>query len=378
MSSEHAKEIDFSRILSPEAGRVAILMIDPHLGNFVLAVPVIAALSNYVEGGVDLVVAEQHVCLANLVISPERVIPYAQEKERRTIRQGLYFLQLAVTLFLKRYDAVITLGASVRDASITACTRAPVRVALSGARRRRVYTDIVRRKEPDAHICDWYAGILSVIGQEGRPPHIQIKPTGPACIQLEHILQGKKSQPNIPVAVIHSTAGKPYRRWPSERFAQVADGVIQHWNMDVCFIGGPDEIPLVEDTISLMGHGERAFCLVETLDLLLALFTRAALLISNESGPTHLAAAMTTIPIVTIFGPTIEANWRPIRDHGVIILKSPSCCQATNDKQCTQGLSCLTDIQVDDVLHAIQRVCPQPGQPGGLHQPAESSTTPTT
>ena len=83
----------------------------------------------------------------------------------------------------------------------------------------------------------------------------------------------------------------------------MANDLVQHKGMTICFIGGPGEQSLMNKIRSLMRNPQAALCLRLTLVQLVALFDMASILICNESGPMHLAA-MTDLPIVAIFGPT--------------------------------------------------------------------------
>ena len=102
-----------------------------------------------------------------------------------------------------------------------------------------------------------------------------------------------------------------------------------------------------------MRRPDHATCLRLSLTRLVALFDRAAVLVSNESGPTHLSTT-TDVPIVTIFGPAKESRWRPVRDRDVTVLRGADCDPACRWQSCAAGLRCLLATTSDDVLDAAR------------------------
>jgi len=101
-------------------------------------------------------------------------------------------------------------------------------------------------------------------------------------------------------AVIHPFSGSPRKNWPLAKFRALARGLERR--MPVCWCSGPDDPPLA---------GSQRF---EDLYELACWLARASLYIGNDSGITHLAAAVGT-PVLAIFGPSDSAIWRPRGPH---------------------------------------------------------------
>ncbi|MEM6314639.1 MAG: glycosyltransferase family 9 protein, partial [Planctomycetota bacterium] len=155
--------------------------------------------------------------------------------------------------------------------------------------------------------------------------------------------------PDGPFVVIHPCAGKAYREWPADRFAAVAAGLHEAHGLACVVIGTTGDRATVDALFAALPDAvPRSFVTVKPADLV-AVFERAALLLSNESGPTHIAAA-TDVPIVTIFGPTPEARWRPIRDDGIAVLRGGDCDLACGRRQCVVGNRCLRELSAEVVL----------------------------
>jgi len=108
-------------------------------------------------------------------------------------------------------------------------------------------------------------------------------------------------------AVIHPFAGSPKKRWPLERFHELAERLARSMPVEWC-AGPEDELP-----------GARRF---EDLYELACWLATARIYIGNDSGPTHLAAAVGT-PVVALFGPSDPAVWAP-RGPRVAIAAAPA------------------------------------------------------
>ncbi len=132
---------------------------------------------------------------------------------------------------------------------------------------------------------------------------------------LRNKLAGMGIKPTEPLFVINANTSPDLapeaRKWPKERYAQVADELIAHTpNARVCFIGAPNERPYVQSVADLV-KSPRAHVLAGDLSLreLLVLFAESKLVVSNDSGPMHLAC-LVDAPVIGLFfadSPTLFA-----------------------------------------------------------------------
>lgn len=157
-----------------------------------------------------------------------------------------------------------------------------------------------------------------------------------------------------PFVVLNPGGNKPEKRWPAERFAALGRALRADMNVDIVVNGSPGE----RDLIARLAReaGDRAVDLVErgvTLGGLKAVLQRAALLITNDTGPRHLAAALGT-PLVSLFGPT-DHRWTTLpfaREH--LVRADPflpeECAADDHPRACA-----IERIATGDVLHAAKR-----------------------
>jgi ADP-heptose:LPS heptosyltransferase len=111
----------------------------------------------------------------------------------------------------------------------------------------------------------------------------------------------------VPVAIVHPGANVPARRWPVERFARVADGLVRH-GLRIVLTGGSGERHLTARLATLMRSPAVDLAGRTTLDELAELMRRSALVVCNDTGVSHLAAAM-RVPSVVVFTDSELARW---------------------------------------------------------------------
>jgi heptosyltransferase-2 len=125
------------------------------------------------------------------------------------------------------------------------------------------------------------------------------------------VLQRAHIGDNEPFAILNPGGNNPAKRWPIDRFAQLADHLAKAHNLRVLINGSPAETDLCEQ----IGQHAKTYPITlpklgNTLGGLKALTDRAAIMITNDTGPRHIAAAMGT-PLVSLFGPT-DPRWTTI------------------------------------------------------------------
>lgn len=131
-----------------------------------------------------------------------------------------------------------------------------------------------------------------------------------------------------PILGIHPGAGKIGNRWPAENFAQAASRLVQEFGLQPALFYGPKEGTLAdrvekEASVSLKR--------MDDLDLreLAAVFTQLDLFLGNDTGTTHVAAAVGT-PLVVVFGPTDPRQWKPWGEEFVAVRSKDGRCDSVS------------------------------------------------
>jgi len=157
--------------------------------------------------------------------------------------------------------------------------------------------------------------------------------------------QGKKR------IAINPVAQWPTKLWPDDRFARLADRLIADHRAQVVFTGGPADAGVVNGIIARMDHRPVNLTGRTRITELAALYRMADLVISTDTGPMHLAAAMGA-PTLALFGPT--APWRtgPFGPENRVI-RTGAPCSPCFKRACRRGDHiCMAGIGVEEVLAA--------------------------
>lgn len=243
----------------------------------------------------------------------------------------------------ERYDLVIDLQGLFRSGIISAATSAPVRIGFAEAREgsRFFYTDSISGGR-DVHAVDRYmrvAGALGCYSADIIFPFPLIN-DGPGIIY-----DMKKSPGDY--AVIVPGARWDTKIWPAERFGKVASMLSLH----SVVIGSKKDIALAEKVVALSQGKALSVAGNTTLGELVALMRGAKIVISNDSGPMHIAAGF-NIPVVAIFGPTSPQRTGPY-GKGHIVIKSDLPCAPCFKRKCGD-LKCMDGITADIVYEKIR------------------------
>jgi ADP-heptose:LPS heptosyltransferase len=154
---------------------------------------------------------------------------------------------------------------------------------------------------------------------------------------------------------IHAGARMPSRRWPAARFGQVADGLAARgWR--VILTGGPQERAIADEVLDHMAAAALDLTGRTTLGALALLVSRAGLLVSNDTGVSHLAAASGT-PSVIVSSGADPLRWAPLDHARHRVLSAPAACRPCAFASCPIGHPCAHDLSAAQVLEAALAQC---------------------
>jgi heptosyltransferase-2 len=136
------------------------------------------------------------------------------------------------------------------------------------------------------------------------------------------------------------------KRWLPERFAAVGD-MLAREGVDIALVGGPAERPVAEAIAAQMTAPARVLCGETTLPELVGVLSRLRLLVTNDSGPMHVAAAL-GVPVVAVFGPTDWRETHPVGD-GHRLVREPVHCSPCLLRECPIDHRCMRRVTADRV-----------------------------
>ncbi len=152
---------------------------------------------------------------------------------------------------------------------------------------------------------------------------------------------------------VHPGARWPSRRWPVERHAEVAARLAAR-GLTVVLTGAAEEHPIVDATrLALLAHGVTpvVLCGRTSLGALAAMLADAALLVCNDTGISHVAAAVGAPSVVVASGSDV-ARWAPLDDGRHPVLSHQVPCRPCMHRDCPIGHDCALGVTVDAVADA--------------------------
>lgn len=169
-----------------------------------------------------------------------------------------------------------------------------------------------------------------------------------AGIQLAESVRQKGS---AGIAVLVPGGWRPTRRWSAERFIAVGDYLAQRYNLSVAVCGSSDEGDIVRAVAGGMAR-EASVLLDVPPRVLFEMFGRCDIIVTNDTGPMHLAAAAERPGIVAIFGPENPDRYAPNRGAGVVVLSDRVDCAPCTRYRCPD-MRCLLGIGTERVCEAV-------------------------
>ncbi len=309
------------------------------VGDAVMATPVLRLIRRHMPGiligvlakpGVDEVLAgldsfdEIHTARASGVMGPKFV---------------------AAKVRPRRYDTALLLTNSFSTALITRIAGIPRRIGYERDGRGLLLTE--RLQAPRRADGSWAAipaclyyhraacALLGIIGHDAEflPPDsmLELAVTAEQERGASDLLAAAGVEAGERLAILNPGGNNPAKRWPPDRFARVAERLIKRHGMRVLVNGAPSERDVIGAVVNGVSEPLRDRCaalcdLGVTLGSLKGVVRRASIMVTNDTGPRHLAGAF-GVPLVTMFGPT-DHRWTsiPTRPGGeeLILVADPS------------------------------------------------------
>jgi heptosyltransferase-2 len=206
------------------------------------------------------------------------------------------------------------------------------------------------------------AAAVGPVGSSGPPPRPMLEVSPEDQAEARRLLVGPGNGPWIGLfpGARHRT-----KRWPTRHLAALADRCCKA-GLRVAVLGGDDEEMLVEAVLLLMKFGPALPLIGGSLGLLAGLIRQCALVVSPDSGPAHMAAAL-GVPVAVMFGPTSPERWAPLsQDCRVVRVDLPcSPCSNHGTETCPVGTcECMENLEPEAVFEAICDLLQRRGHQG--------------
>ncbi|MBV9020393.1 MAG: lipopolysaccharide heptosyltransferase II [Ktedonobacteraceae bacterium] len=348
--------------------RILVIRLDL-IGDLVMSLTLVRLLKRtYPHAEIDLLALPSSTPIAAADPDLAHIITYNPNIWRRpkALVQAKHWREavaLQRRLHTRRYDlAVSVFGAWASVLGVL--SGAPRRLGFGRESYPGFMTDNVAGHHWDAgdhkHEVDYCLALAQAAGAtirvEDRIPHLTVAPQ--ARQEIEQLLRQEEIQPDALLIACHvSSNNGQSKRWPIPYWATLMDRLIREQHATVVLTGAVDDIPLIERITQHMHERPINLAGKTSLPQLAALLQRASLLITGDSGPMHIAAAVGT-PLIAIHGPTDPALSGPVSPHATVLRSdiwcSP-CYQAKGPADCRfYTTQCMKDITPAQVFAVVQ------------------------
>ncbi len=374
MANPDIREAEFSRILLIKPSAV---------GDVVHTLPVLEKLRRRYPGArIDWLLTPEnaqivrgHPALSNILLFARRDF----SKNGRRLGAVASVVRLIAGIRAVRYELVIDLHGQFRSALFAVASEAPYRVGFGSPIRRTAstfqgqllknipdrgwagaregswmaYTHRIPIPTLEVHAVERYLWVGKLLGFDDEPPEFNL-PVSPEAEARVTALLKPLAKPGQQVAILVPGTMWETKHWTPEGFAGVAKGLAKGGFAPI-FIGSDSERGL-NRSIQAMGVGGDLTGQT-TLAEAVALIRRAAVVVTNDSGAMHIAAALGK-PAVSIFGPTNPVQVGPYgQPESVVRLDLPcSPCNYRRLIQCPNGHACMRELSVAMVMDRIREV----------------------
>ena len=350
------------RTLVPAPQRILLLRLE-RIGDLLMALPGIAAVRHFAPNAeIDLVVGSWNAELASAIPAATRVIQLDAEWLARE-GQGLRMpalLRTAASWRVRRYDLAINFEPDIRSNLVLAASgarwTAGYRSAGGGA-----LLNQALEYDPAEHTADNARRLVSAVFGAAAPAAVPLLDIPEIERKRAKTILGNASRP---VVAMHVNGGRAVKQWDPVRFAAVAQRLVASRAATIVFTGAPADGPLIAQATATLPAGSFIDASKDVgLLTLAALLEQADVMVTGDTGPMHVAAAVGT-PIVAVFGPSDPRRYAPRGALDTVVRVDLPCAPCNRIRlppaRCTGVIpDCLALVPADRVYQAVAGILDQ-------------------
>jgi heptosyltransferase II len=336
------------------------------IGDVVMTLPAVSAVRKTWPRARISVLAKPWVAeVYRLSPDVDEIIPF-QEPGRHAGIRGKW--RLAAELRRYRFDCAILLQNAIEAAVLARLAGIPLRAGYNSDGRGALLTHSVRRSPEvrTAHQIDYYLAMVEAVGclAAGRDVRPSPRADYPAIARRLFAKYGvEENRPLIGIAP--GAAYGPAKKWFPERFAAVADRLIDDTGSQAILFGSSRDRESTAAVAQSARHPLIDIAGKTNLTEAMAVIARCALVLSNDSGLMHVAGAL-GIPLIAMFGSTNPAATSPVGEKSIVIRHAVACSPCLKPV-CPTDFRCMELIGVDEVYAAAKGLLGSSALSGGLN-----------
>lgn len=265
---------------------------------------------------------------------------------------------------LHKFDLAVLFQNAFEAALIPFLARVPLRIGYSTDGRRALLTHPLSLPEwrNRKHEVFYYLNIVEqlegLLNTSGPISNVEVdcslEVSESRQDQARKQLEAKVLHKGPTIALCPGSINSRAKRWPAERYAQLADLLIEERNANLLLVGSKEEIDVAAEVRAFMKHSPIDLTGSTDLAEAVALISVADLVVSNDTGPAHIASALGR-PTLVIFGPTNPLTTRPYASSAEVVRHPPECAPCML-RDCPIDHRCMTAISVEEVYARTLRL----------------------
>ncbi|HXZ44377.1 MAG TPA: lipopolysaccharide heptosyltransferase II, partial [archaeon] len=286
----------------------------------------------------------------------DRMIEYRSEDTHRGLRGRWH---LAATVKAGEFDLAVLFPNSMEAAVVPWLAGIPRRIGHPTDGRRCLLTHVVSNESAAGrHQVEWYLDVARALGAEGTRT-VRLPVTEAVRRRSGELLrQYGIASTGLLVALNPGSAYGNAKRWAADRFAAVADRLVESRGATILLIGSEGERPVLDTVAAHMRRPSVNLGGCTDLPALVGVLERANLLVSNDTGAMHVAVAVGT-PVLAIFGPTDAMATGPLGRCARVVCASVPCSPCLL-RECPIDHRCMAGVTVPQVLQAATSLLDAP------------------
>lgn len=341
-----------NREILPDIGKILIIRTDG-IGDLLNSTPAIALLrQNYPSA--EITVLARPLNASVLIGNPDvdRVIVFDRQGEHQNVSAQLQFYR---SLRTEKFHLVVAMQTATLPHLIAFLSGASYRLGRYQKRFKSTLTHAWRGKyrKGETHEVDRNLALVKMIckGEGTRKLVLNLSPDEITNAKT-HLTSWGVEKDGFLIG-IHPGGSSYDKQWPEKQYAELADRLVQQYTATILLLHGPVEDDLAHNIQNAM-QTKAIIYAPKTIRELAALLSRCNMVVCNDSGPMHLAAAL-DVPTVAIFGPTDHVAWRPMSENASVVRRDMPCWPCSAHK-CKIGWECTKKLPVEMVRNTAATV----------------------
>jgi len=320
------------------------------VGDAVLAIPAIKAVrEHFSTADITLLVRPW---VAGLFTSAPFIDKVWSEDKPSSLAD---WTRITRDIRLRHFDLAILLPNSFESALMIFLGGVRHRIGYATDARRWMLTNAVAPGEGPRHQTQYYLDLVKIFSAGIVAPSVEIQATSEERASARRLLSDEGVPREAKFLVLNPGAAYgSAKRWHVDRFAAVADSLAYELQLHVALIGSQHERPIAEQIRNRMTAPAAILTGRTSLETLIGVLAESCLMITNDSGPMHIAAAL-GVPTVAVFGSTDERVTGPCGPRTRIV-KNPVECSPCLLRDCPIDHRCMNGVTVDDVCNAARNL----------------------